>query len=222
MTAGLSDWIEQALGHRPADIAPFERALTHGSQAAANYERLEFLGDRVLGLAMAEWLFTLFPNEPEGALSKRLNTLVTGAVCADVARSLGVAQHLKLGKQARDDGARDSDNVLGDVMEALIGALYLDAGLDAARAAVRTAWGDRVRTQGSAAPQHPKSALQEWAAAHNRRTPMYEIVDRSGPHHAPRFTVKASIGALAEATAEGSSKQEAETAAAAALLVKLG
>ena len=222
VSAGLSDWIEQALGHRPADIAPFERALTHGSQAAANYERLEFLGDRVLGLAMAEWLFTLFPNEPEGALSKRLNTLVTGAVCADVARSLGVAQHLKLGKQARDDGARDSDNVLGDVMEALIGALYLDAGLDAARAAVRTAWGDRVRTQGSAAPQHPKSALQEWAAAHNRRTPMYEIIDRSGPHHAPRFTVKASIGALAEATAEGSSKQEAETAAAAALLVKLG
>jgi ribonuclease-3 len=222
VSAGLSDWIEQALGHRPADIAPFERALTHGSQAAANYERLEFLGDRVLGLAMAEWLFTLFPNEPEGALSKRLNTLVTGAVCADVARSLGVAEHLKLGKQARDDGARDSDNVLGDVMEALIGALYLDAGLDAARAAVRTAWGDRVRTQGSAAPQHPKSALQEWAAAHNRRTPMYEIIDRSGPHHAPRFTVKASIGALAEATAEGSSKQEAETAAAAALLVKLG
>lgn len=222
VSAGLRDWIEQALGHRPADIAPFERALTHGSQAAANYERLEFLGDRVLGLAMAEWLFTLFPNEPEGALSKRLNTLVTGAVCADVARSLGVAEHLKLGKQARDDGARDSDNVLGDVMEALIGALYLDAGLDAARAAVRTAWGDRVRTQGSAAPQHPKSALQEWAAAHNRRTPMYEIIDRSGPHHAPRFTVKASIGALAEATAEGSSKQEAETAAAAALLVKLG
>ncbi len=222
VSAGLRDWIEQALGHRPADIAPFERALTHGSQAAANYERLEFLGDRVLGLAMAEWLFTLFPNEPEGALSKRLNTLVTGAVCADVARSLGVAEYLKLGKQARDDGARDSDNVLGDVMEALIGALYLDAGLDAARAAVRTAWGDRVRTQGSAAPQHPKSALQEWAAAHNRRTPMYEIIDRSGPHHAPRFTVKASIGALAEATAEGSSKQEAETAAAAALLVKLG
>jgi ribonuclease-3 len=222
VSAGLSDWIEQALGHRPADIAPFERALTHGSQAAANYERLEFLGDRVLGLAMAEWLFTLFPNEPEGALSKRLNTLVTGAVCADVARSLGVAEHLKLGKQARDDGARDSDNVLGDVMEALIGALYLDAGLDAARAAVRTVWGDRVRTQGSAAPQHPKSALQEWAAAHNRRTPAYEIIDRSGPHHAPRFTVKASIGTLAEATAEGSSKQEAETAAAAALLVKLG
>jgi len=218
----VADWIEQALGHHPADIAPFERALTHGSQAAANYERLEFLGDRVLGLVMAEWLFGLFPNEPEGALSKRLNALVTGAVCADVARGLGVAQHLKLGKQARDDGATDSDNVLGDVMEALIGAIYLDAGLDVARAAVRTAWGDRVRTQGSAAPQHPKSALQEWAAAHNRRTPAYDVIDRSGPHHAPRFTVKASIGTLAEAVAEGSSKSAAETAAAAALLAKLG
>lgn len=218
----VGDWIERTLGHRPADLAPFERALTHGSQAAANYERLEFLGDRVLGLVMAEWLFVLFPNEPEGALSKRLNALVTGAVCADVARGLGVADYLKLGKQARDDGAKDSDNVLGDVMEALIGALYLDAGLDAARDAVRTAWGDRVRTQGSAAPQHPKSALQEWAAAHNRRTPTYDVIDRSGPHHAPRFTVKASIGTLAEATAEGSSKSAAETAAAAALLAKLG
>ena len=217
----LSGWIEQSLGHRPSDIAPFERALTHGSQATANYERLEFLGDRVLGLCMAEWLFGLFPSEPEGALSKRFNALVTGAVCADVARDLGVAQHLKLGKQARDDGATDSDNVLGDVMEALIGALYLDAGLEVARKAIRTAWGNRVTRQASA-PQHPKSALQEWAAANNRKTPAYEIVERSGPHHAPRFKVRASIGTLAEETAEGSSKQEAETAAAIALLTKLG
>ena len=217
----LADWISSTFGHRPGDLAGYERALTHGSQAAANYERLEFLGDRVLGLAMAEWLFETFPGEPEGALSKRLNALVTGAVCANVARDLGVSAQLRLGKQARDDGAADSDNVLGDVMEALIGALYLDAGLEAARTAIRKAWGDRVKTQGSAAPQHPKSALQEWAAANNRRTPAYEVVERSGPHHAPRFTVKAAIGALAEATATGSSKQEAETAAAAALLEKL-
>ena len=217
---GLADWIAATFGHVPADLAGFERALTHGSQAAANYERLEFLGDRVLGLVMAEWLFEVFPGEPEGALSKRLNALVTGAVCADVARGLNVAAQLKLGKQARDDGAADSDNVLGDVMEALIGALYLDAGLEIARTAIRKAWGGRVVTH-SIAPQHPKSALQEWAAAHNRRTPAYEVIERSGPHHAPRFTVKASIGALAEAVAEGSSKQEAETAAAAALLEKL-
>jgi len=216
----LGAWIRKIFGHAPTDLASFERALTHGSQAAANYERLEFLGDRVLGLVMAEWLFEVFPGEPEGALSKRLNALVTGAVCADVGRELGIGAQLRLGKQARDDGAADSDNVLGDVMEALIGALYLDAGLDVARTAIRKAWGGRVVTH-SAAPQHPKSALQEWAAAHNRRTPAYEVVERSGPHHAPRFTVKASIGALAEATAEGSSKQEAETAAAAALLAKV-
>jgi ribonuclease-3 len=220
LSSPLGAWIKQTFGHKPSDLASFERALTHGSQAAANYERLEFLGDRVLGLVMAEWLFEVFPGEPEGALSKRLNALVTGAVCAEVARGLDIGAQLKLGKQARDDGAADSDNVLGDVMEALIGALYLDAGLDVARTAIRKAWGGRVVTH-SIAPQHPKSALQEWAAAHNRRTPAYEVVERSGPHHAPRFTVKASIGALAEAVAEGSSKQEAETAAAAALLEKL-
>ncbi len=220
LSADLSAWIAASLGHTPRDIAPFERALTHGSQAKANYERLEFLGDRVLGLVMAEWLFELFPNEPEGALSKRFNALVTGAVCADVARGLGVAAQLKLGKQARDDGASDSDNVLGDVMEALIGALYREAGLDGARRAIRTAWADRASRE-LTVPQHPKSALQEWAAANNRKAPAYEVVERSGPHHAPRFRVKAVIGTFAEAEAEGSSKQEAETAAATALLEKV-
>ena len=193
------------------------RALTHGSHAAATYERLEFLGDRVLGLIVAEWLYAEYGQEPEGQLSKRLNTLVTGAVCAAVGRVIGVPAHLRLGKQARDDGAADSDNVLGDVVEALIGALYLDAGLDAARGFVRAAWGDRV-AGGRAAPQHPKSALQEWAAAHQRAAPAYRIVDRSGPGHAPRFTVAVSVGRLPEASATGGSKQEAETAAAAALL----
>jgi ribonuclease-3 len=106
------------------------------------------------------------------------------------------------------------------VVEALIGALYLDAGLDPARGFIRSAWGNRVRSH-TRAPQHPKSALQEWAAAHNRKPPAYEVVERSGPHHAPRFTIRASLGKLAEATATGASKQEAETAAAAALLEKL-
>jgi len=217
----LADWLERTLGRRPDDQASFERALTHGSQGADNYERLEFLGDRVLGLVMAEWLFERFPGEPEGQLSKRLNALVTGAVCAEVARALGVGEHLRLGKQARDDGASDSDNVLGDVMEALIGALYREAGLDAARAFIRSAWGDRVTSE-ARAPQHPKSALQEWAAAHNRKPPAYEVTDRSGPHHAPRFTVRVALGRQEEASASGGSKQEAETAAAAALLKALG
>jgi ribonuclease-3 len=220
LSTDLAGWISATFGHAPDDPAPFERALTHSSQASDNYERLEFLGDRVLGLTIAEWLFELFPAEPEGSLSKRLNALVTGAICAEVARAVDVRPHLKLGKQARDDGAADSDNVLGDVMEALIGALYLDAGLAAARAFVRSAWNGFV-TSHAQAPQHPKSALQEWAAAHNRKPPAYDVIERSGPHHAPRFTVKVSIGTLAEAIATGTSKQEAETAAAAALLEQL-
>ena len=145
---------------------------------------------------------------------------ITGAVCADIARELGVVSHLRLGKQARDDGAAGSDNVLGDVMEALIGALYRDAGLEAARAFVRRAWGTRVASE-ARAPQHPKSALQEWAAAHNRKAPAYEVTDRSGPHHAPRFTVRVTLGRQEEASASGGSKQEAETAAARALLEQL-
>ncbi|TPG21061.1 ribonuclease III [Sphingomonas koreensis] len=220
MSDDLKSWIAATFDHTPADLSCYERALTHGSQASDTYERLEFLGDRVLGLSIAEWLFELFPSEPEGSLSKRLNALVTGAVCAEVAREKGVRPYLRLGKQARDDGAADSDNVLGDVMEALIGALYLEAGLPPARAFIRQAWGDRVRGAVTA-PQHPKSALQEWAAAHNRKPPVYEILERAGPHHAPRFTVKVSLGKLAEASAAGTSKQEAETAAAKALLEQL-
>lgn len=216
----IGTWLAELLGVEPGNAALYHRALTHGSQAAANYERLEFLGDRVLGLVIAEWLYELFAGEPEGQLSKRLNALVTGPVCAGVARAHGVAGRMKLGKQARDDGAADSDNVLGDVMEALIGALYLDHGLAAARAAIRRLWGDIVTTQ-TRAPQHPKSALQEWAAANNRRPPDYAIIDRSGPQHAPVFTVRVTIGKLAEASATGTSKQEAETAAAAALLEQL-
>ena len=216
LLSDLADWIEASLGHRPANTASFARALTHSSRTGDSYERLEFLGDRVLGLIVAEWLYATF-DEPEGALSKRLNALVTGPVCAEVARGIGAREHLRLGKQARDDGADDSDNVLGDVMEALLGALYLDAGLEAARAAVRRLWADRIHA-GAAAPQHPKSALQEWAAAHRRKPPVYEVMERTGPGHAPRFRVKAAIPKLAEQEAEGTSKQEAETAAARALL----
>ena len=127
---------------------------------------------------------------------------------------------MRLGKQARDDGAVESDNVLGDAVEALIGALYLEAGLAAAQAFVRGAWAERVTGQAQA-PKHPKSALQEWAAAHRCKPPVYTMGGRSGPHHAPRFTVSVEIAGKAEASAEGSSKQEAETAAAKALLEKL-
>jgi ribonuclease-3 len=216
-----ADWVERITGWRPRDATLFERALTHSSRTdAEDYERLEFLGDRVLGLAIAAWLYELFPDEPEGKLSRRLNALVARETCAEVARALGVGTQIRLGKQARDDGATDSDNVLGDVVEALLGALYLEAGLERAVRFVREAWGERVTMQ-EKAPKHPKSALQEWAAANDRKPPVYSLAHRSGPHHAPRFTVEVEIAGVGAAQADGLSKQEAETEAAKALLEQL-
>ena len=218
----FTSWLAGAIGHIPADLAPFTRALTHGAHPSGqSYERLEFLGDRVLGLMIGEWLYALFPQEPEGKLSRRLNALVSGETCAMVARAIGVGAQVRLGKQARDDGAADSDYVLGDVVEALIGALYLEGGPDAARAFVRTHWAGVVEDQ-DRAPKHPKSALQEWAAEKGHRPPVYTLAGRSGPHHAPRFTVSVEVPGRASASAEGTSKQEAETAAARQLLAELG
>ena len=217
----LAAWIERHTGHKPVDLALFERALTHSSRSEENYERLEFLGDRVLGLAIAAWLYEIFPDEPEGKLSKRLNVLVSRATCAEVGRELGLAARMKLGKQARDDGAFESDNVLGDMVESLIGALWLEAGFEAASRFSRKAWAERVDRHDSA-PQHPKSVLQEWAAANNRKPPAYEVIGRSGPQHAPTFVVRVAIRGVGEAEAEGLTKQEAETEAAQALLDRLG
>ena len=213
-------WLEATLGHRPRDPELFLRALTHSSRGDDHYERLEFLGDRALGVVIAHWLYDLFPSEPEGELSRRLNALVSRETCAEIARELGLGGQVKLGKQARDDGAADSDNVLGDVVESLIGALYLEAGLEGARAFIHRAWEDRVSTRDKA-PKHPKSELQELAAANDWRPPDYRLAARSGPHHAPRFVVEVEIGGVGTASAEGLSKQEAETAAARALLEKL-
>lgn len=216
----FEQWIEERLDHKPLDPALFKRALTHSSRGEGHYERLEFLGDRVLGLTMATWLYEVFPDDPEGNLSRRFNALVSGETCAEIARELGAGGQVILGKQARDDGAADSDNVLGDVVEALIGALYLEAGFEKAAAFIRNAWGDRVSTR-DRVPKHPKSELQEWAAANNRKPPAYRLVGRTGPHHAPRFDVEVEISGAGTANAEGLSKQEAETAAAKALLEKL-
>ena len=220
MSRELRAFIRHDLGHQPNDIGLFERALTHSSLARDSYERLEFLGDRVLGLVIGRWLYERFEAEPEGQLSRRHNALVARETCADVGRALGLPPLIRLGKQAREDGASQSDNVVGDVVEALIGALLIDGGLDVADAFVRRAWEPHLNGQGNA-PVHPKSALQELAAARGLATPTYEIAGRSGAQHAPRFTVRVAIRNAGEASAEGSSKQEAETAAAEALLAQL-
>ncbi len=216
----FSNWLEGALGIAPKDETLYVRALTHGSHGPDTYERLEFLGDRVLGLVMADWLCDSYPEDAEGKLSFRLNALVTRSACADVGRAIGVVPHIRLGKQARDDGAFDSDNVIGDVIEAIIGALYLEHGIEGAGTFIRARW-QSIFDGHDAAPRHPKSALQEWAAAHGRKAPLYTVVDRSGPHHAPRFRVSVSVGSAGEASAEGKSKQEAERTAAALLLESL-
>jgi ribonuclease-3 len=213
----LANFMADALGHQPNDRSLFERALTHPSYSKANYQRLEFLGDRVLGLIMAEWLSERFPGEPEGQLSHRFTTLVSRASCSQVGLELGISKHLKLGKQAREDGASRSENVVGDAVEALIAALYLDGGYDAARRFVRERWADMVAEQ-EEVPRHPKSLLHEWAEGHGRKSPTYELVDRQGPSHAPRFTVRVTVKGLGQAEGQGTSKQEAETAAAAELL----
>jgi ribonuclease III len=209
--------ITRLSGQEPTDEALWLEALTHGSTGQTrNYERLEFLGDRVLGLAIAAWLHELGTGD-EGKLSLRLNALVSRTTCASIAREVGLGEHIRLGKQARDDGARDSDNILGDVMEALLGACFVEYGYEIACVMVRNLWADLV-TGGSGSSKHPKSALQEWAAMNKRKMPAYKLLDRSGPDHAVRFTVVVSVHGVGEAEGIGTSKQEAETAAAAAFL----
>ena len=220
MTRDIAEFVRTYLGHEPRDIGLFELALTHASVGGPSYERLEFLGDRVLGMVIAHALYERYPKEPEGNLSKRYNALVDRETCAENGREIGVPELVRLGRQAREDGASQSENVVGDVVEALIGALFLDGGIEAAERFIRRLWEPDVAEQ-RRAPQHPKSALQELAAAKDLKAPVYEVVSRTGAHHAPKFTIRVSVPTLGEASATGTSKQEAETAAAAALLSQL-
>ncbi len=215
------DFLARLAGREPVDEALWIEALTHGSTGAArDYQRLEFLGDRVLGMVIGEWLYKLEDGN-EGRLSQRLNALVSRATCARVAREVGLGQHIRLGKQARDDGGHDSDNILGDVMEALIGASFVTQGFDATRDMVRRLWSDIVAGKTGQA-KHPKSALQEWAAGNRRKIPEYKLVERTGPDHAARFTVAVSINGVGQALATANSLREAETLAAAAFMERYG
>lgn len=223
------EWLA-ALGFRVAEETRWLEALTHGSfngnsgspneAMARDYQRLEFLGDRVLGLAVASWLYRA-GDGPEGKLSQRLNALVSGTTCARIARRIGVPDHIRLGKQARDDGGKDSDKILGDVMEALIGASFVEQGFDATRDVIYRLWADELEGDVGRA-KHPKSALQEWAAGNRWAMPVYEVVERSGPDHAARFTVRVSIHKVGAAEASATSKGEAERLAAKAFLEQFG
>ena len=221
LAPGTRAFIANHAGCDPEDERLWVSALTHGSTGEKrNYERLEFLGDRVLGLSIAEWLYNS-SDESEGRLSQRLNALVSRTTCARIARDIGLGPHMLLGKQARDDGGEDSDNILGDVMEALIGACFTERGFPAARDMVRRLWADTLAGK-TGQRKHPKSALQEWAAGSRRRTPEYRLLDRSGPDHALRFTVEVLVHNVGSAQATAGSKQDAETLAAEEFMRKFG
>lgn len=214
------DWLV-ANGFTVSDRELWLEALTHGSTGAMrDYQRLEFLGDRVLGLAIADHLYRNIGGA-EGALAQRLNALVSKAACARVARHLGVSEHVVLGKQAREDGAAKSTNIMGDVMESLLGANYLEAGFGATAALVHRLWEEDLHGK-TGRSKHPKSALQEWAAGNQRRPPEYTLIDRSGPDHAALFTVRVEVRNVGAAEATASSKQDAETAAAKIFMEQFG
>lgn len=217
--------LESRIGHVFADRELFERALTHssvgdGARKVRHNERLEFLGDRVLNLLAAERLLALDPDAKEGVLSPRLAALVNGKACARVARRIGLAPALRLSGSATKIGARESDGVLGDACEALIAALYIDGGLEVARTFFNAAWQEEFDTPASARGNDPKTRLQEWAQGLGLPLPSYAVVKRTGPDHAPCFTVAVTIQGHAPESGEGRSRQEAEKAAALAMLLK--
>lgn len=215
--------LEQRLGHRFGDPALLVRAVTHSSMSSptrSDNQRLEFLGDRVLGLVMAEALLGADKAATEGQLAPRFNALVRKETCAEVAREVDLGAGLKLGRSEMLSGGRRKQALLGDAMEAVIAAVYVDAGFEAAKSLILRLWGDRV-TRVEADARDAKTSLQEWAQARGLQPPKYEMVARSGPDHAPVFTIAARLenGEAAEATA--GSKRLAEQAAAKALLSKV-
>ncbi|HLZ77099.1 ribonuclease III [Phenylobacterium sp.] len=214
--------LERRIGHSFADRELLERALTHGSVTKgspkiADYQRLEFLGDRVLNLVVAEQLMRLQPEATEGALSKLMNQLVNYRACADAARRAGLRDALRVDASATKIGARDNERVLGDACEALIAALYLDAGFPAARDFILAFWAD-LFLHLDAPTKDPKTMLQEWAMARGLPLPEYRVIKQEGSAHEPVFTIQVGLPGLEAMTAVAGSKREAERLAADAML----
>jgi len=217
--------LEERIGYRFKDAAQLDSALTHisalkGSRnRASSYQRLEFLGDHVLGLVISDLLFRAFPRADEGELSRRLADLVRKETCADMARAIDLGAAIRLGSSEANAGGRKRPAILADVCEALIGAVYLDGGYPAAEALVERLW--QVRMQATAQPQRdPKTVLQEWAQARGLPTPAYREVARTGPDHSPEFRVSVQLPNFSPAEGSGRSKRAAEQAAAAAMLTR--
>ena len=219
--------IEGRIGHTFADPALLVTAMTHVSalkpsrKRGESYQRLEFLGDRVLGLIVSDMLYRSFPNADEGEMSKRLADLVRKESCADVAKSLGRADDVKLGAVGAGAGARLRKSVLGDICEAVIGAVFLDGGYAAAKQFVETNWTERMKKPRQPL-RDPKTVLQEWAQGKGLPTPVYREVERTGPHHDPQFRVAVDLPGLAPAEGVGGSKRAAEKVAASVMIEREG
>ncbi|MEO0403092.1 MAG: ribonuclease III [Pseudomonadota bacterium] len=214
---------EARIGHAFATPDLLIEAVTHASMSSptrADNQRMEFLGDRVLGLVMAEALLEADTGAAEGLLAPRFNALVRKETCADVAREVGLGDVLRLGRSEMMSGGRRKQALLGDAAEAVIAAVYLDAGFDAAKGLILRLWGDRV-TRVEEDARDAKTALQEWAQARGLAPPRYIETARSGPDHAPVFTISARLDSGVEATATAGSKREAQQSAAKALMVAL-
>ena len=218
---GLSAKLGKKLGHDFKDLDLLSQALTHPSAEGPNYQRFEFLGDRVLGLVIADWLVREFPHADEGELAIRFNALVRKEACAEVAARLDLGRFITMGAGEEKAGGRQKPAILGDACEAMIAALYLDGGIEAARRLIEREWAYLLEKSGKI-QQDAKTALQEWAQARGEPVPSYTLIARTGPDHAPEFTVDVSAGGAKPLKAQGSSKQQAEQAAAQAMLEELG
>jgi ribonuclease III len=219
--------LEARIGHKFADAALLATALTHVSalkpsrKRGDSYQRLEFLGDHVLGLIVSDMLYRAFPNADEGELSKRLADLVRKESCADVARSLGLVDDIKLGAVGAGAGARLRKSVLGDICEAVIGAVFLDGGYQSASEFVERNWSERMHKLRRPL-RDPKTTLQEWAQGKGLPTPVYREIERTGPHHDPQFRIAVELPGLEPAEGTGGSKRAAEKAAASAMIAREG
>ena len=217
--------LQSRLGWRVRDPELLERALTHASAGEGvrdtpDNERLEFLGDRVLGLVVAERLIAASPTASEGDMAPRLNLLVSRTACARVGRRAGLGPALRLSGAETKSGGRDKESILAGACEAVIAAVYQDGGLDAARTTIETLWAEEFANLDAPRPKDVKTRLQEWAQGRGRPLPAYKVVARSGPEHAPTFTVEVSVNGVAPASGAGASRQAAEKAAADAMLAR--
>jgi ribonuclease-3 len=216
--------LEDLIGYKFDSHVLLARAFTHTSVRAApkddvsHYERLEFLGDRVLGLVVAEMLWRKFPNAAEGELSLRLNALVNGATCAEIADEIGLHHYIRTGADVGKITGKRMTSVRADVLEALMAAMYLDGGLEPLTEFVSRFWDKRI-TEKQAARRDPKTALQEWAHARHLGTPSYDVLSRTGPDHDPEFVVRVKMTKAEGEEGRGRSKRAAEQSAAEATLI---